>query len=82
MIRTVVLGPKTAPLIKSYNYKDTIIVINKHTNTTELISAKETSPYNHLIITNGTIREVLIAITSKERLTQKQVINIINKTPI
>lgn len=82
MKRTIVLGPKTSPFIKTYNYEDTILTINKHTNTTELLSAKEASPYDHLIVTNGVVREVLIAITHEDEMAQNELIKIINHMPV
>jgi len=82
MIRTMILGPKEIPLIKSYNYEDTVIVINKDTGATELIPAKETSPYDHLLVTNGKAREVFMAITTNEEMAQEDIIKIINRMPV
>ena len=82
MIRTMVLGPKEIPLVKSYNYEDTVIVINKDTGATELIPAKETSPYDHLLVTNGKAREVLMTISSDEKMAQEDIIKIVNYMPI
>jgi hypothetical protein len=46
MIKTMVLGPKESPFVKSYNNKDNIVAINKHTNSTDFISAADNKRKN------------------------------------
>lgn len=82
MIKTIVLGPATAPLVRIYDNKDNIVAINKHTNSTDFISAGEVLPYNHSLLIDGIMRDVLITISSEEKMTEEQIINIVNKTPM
>lgn len=82
MTRTIVLGPTTSPLVKIYNDKDNVVAIDKRTNSTDFISAAEISPYNHSILTNEKVRDVISVISSEKELTQEQIIKIVNKTPI
>lgn len=81
-MRTIVLGPAISPLVKTYNDKDNIVAINRQTNSTNFILASEISPYNHSVLTNGQIRDVISVISSKEELTQEQIIKIVNNTPV
>jgi uncharacterized radical SAM superfamily Fe-S cluster-containing enzyme len=82
MIKTIVLGPATSPLVRTYNNKDNIIAIDKHTNSTDFISAGEVLPYSHSLLINGRVRDVLITISSEEKMTEEQLTRIINNTPM
>jgi len=81
-MKTVVLGPQQNPLVKTYNEEDNIVAIDKYNNNTNFISAREISPYDHSILTNGQIREVIMTISSEKAITQEDLIKIINKTPV
>jgi len=82
MKRIMILGPKESPFIKTYNNKDTIVAINKYTGATELMLAKEASPYDHLLVTNGITRDILITISSSKEISQNDIIKIVNHMPI
>jgi len=81
-MKTIVLGPQQNPLVKIYNEEDNIVAIDRYNNNTNFISAREVSPYDHSLLTNGQIREVIMTISSKEELTQEDLIKIINKMPV
>jgi len=82
MIKTIVLGPKENPLVKIYNEEDNIVAIDKYNNSTNFISIHEVSPYDHSLLTNGQIREVIMTVSSKKELTQEELVKIINKMPV
>jgi hypothetical protein len=82
MIKTIVLGPVETPLVKTYNDKDNVVAINKHTNSTDFILANKVSPYNHAILTNGKVRNVISVISSEKEMTKEQIIKIVNTIPI
>jgi len=81
-MKTIVLGPQQNPLVKIYNEEDNIVAIDRYNNNTNFISAHEISPYDHSILTNRQVRDVIMTISSKKEMTQEDLIKIINKTPI
>jgi hypothetical protein len=82
MIKTIVLGPATSPLVRSYDNKDNIVAINKHTNSTDFISAGEVLPHSHSLLINGRVRDILITISSEKEIPEEQIIKIVNNTPM
>jgi len=79
MIKTIILAPIVSkPTLKDYNHKDPVVVIDKHTNSTNFILAKEVLLDDHLILINGKIRGIICTISSEKGITEKMANKIIN----